>query len=189
MFNAYRRKVLALLLLRPDEDFHVRELERLTGVPAGSLHRELKSLFDAGLLDRSRQGNQIRYQANRSAPIYEELAGIFRKTMGLVDVLRESLQPLADRIDVALVFGSLASGVQRAGSDVDILVIGRVSLLDVVTALAHAQEELRRELNPVVMSGKKFLDAKRKRERFVKRILDEPKLYVIGDAASLDKPV
>jgi DNA-binding transcriptional ArsR family regulator len=82
MFSAYRRKVLAVLLLRPDEDFHVRELERLTGVPAGSLHRELKALSGAGLLTRAQRGNQVRYQANRSAPIYEELTGIFRKTSG-----------------------------------------------------------------------------------------------------------
>ena len=188
MFSAYRRKVLAVLLLHSDEDFHVRELERLTGVPAGSLHRELKALSEAGLLLRSRQGNQVRYQANRSAPIYEELAGIFRKTVGLVDVLRESLQPLADRIDAALVFGSFASGAQRPGSDLDILVIGRVSLLEVVTALGQAQEELRLELNPVVMSRKKFLDAMGSEDRFLKRVLDEPRLYVIGDAASLEKP-
>ncbi|MGH6946887.1 MAG: nucleotidyltransferase domain-containing protein [Kiloniellales bacterium] len=188
MFNAYRRKVLAVLLLHPDEDFHVRELERLTGVPAGSLHRELKALSEAGMLLRSRQGNQVRYQANRSVPIYEELAGIFRKTVGLVDVLRESLHPLADRIDAALVFGSFASGAQRPGSDLDILVIGRVSLLDVVTALGEAQEELRLELNPVVMSRKKFLDAKRDKDRFLKRVLDEPKLYVVGDATRLEKP-
>lgn len=187
MFNAYRRKVLAMLLLRPDEDFHVRELERLTGVPAGSLHRELKALSEAGLLIRSRRGNQVRYQANQSAPIYDELAAIFRKTVGLVYVLQGSLQPLADRIDVAFVFGSFASGEQHAGSDVDILVIGRVSLLDVVTALGHAQEELRKELNPVVMSRRKFLDEKRNGDRFLKRVLDEPKLYVIGDPTSFEK--
>jgi predicted nucleotidyltransferase len=188
MFGAYRRKVLAVLLLRPDQDFHVRELERLTGVPAGSLHRELKALSAAGLLTRAQRGNQVRYQANRSAPIYDELAAIFRKTSGLVDVLRESLQGLADRIDVAFVFGSMASGKPRAGSDVDILVIGTVSLLDVVKALGQAQERLGREVNPVVMSRKKFLDAKQSDERFVQRLLREPKLFVIGDAGSLEKP-
>lgn len=187
MFSAYRRKVLALLLLRPDEDFHVRELERLTGVPAGSLHRELKALSEAGLLMRAQRGNQVRYQANRSAPIYEELAGIFRKTSGLVDVLRESVQALTDRINVAFVFGSMASGEQRAGSDVDFLVIGTVSLLDVVKALGQAQERLGREMNPVVMSRKKFFEAKQSGDRFVQRLMREPKLFVIGDAARLEK--
>ena len=187
MFSTYRRGVLAQVLLRPDEAFHVRELERMTGIPAGSLHRELKALFEAGLLSRSRQGNQLRYCANRSSPIYEELSGIFRKTAGLADVLREGLKPLADRIAVAFVFGSMATGIQRAGSDVDIFIIGRVSLLDVVKALGQAQEHLAREMNPVVMSKRKFLDARKANERFVRRILDEPKLFVIGDASGLEE--
>jgi len=187
MFSAYRRGILAQLLLRPDEAFHVRELERMTGIPAGSLHRELKALYEAGLLSRSRQGNQLRYCADRSSPIYEELAGIFRKTAGLADVLRVALRPLADRIAVAFVFGSMATGVQHAGSDVDILIIGRVSLLDVVKALGQAQERLAREMNPVVMSKKKFLDARKANERFVRRILEGRKLYVVGDASVLEE--
>jgi predicted nucleotidyltransferase len=187
MFSGYRRTILAQLLLRPDEAFHVRELERMTGIPAGSLHRELKALFEAGLLSRSPQGNQVRYRANRSSPIYEDLASIFRKTSGLADVLREALHPLADRIAVAFVFGSMATGAQHAGSDVDIFIIGRVSLLDVVKALAQAQERLAREMNPVVMSKKKFLDAQKTNERFVRRILDEPKLFVVGDANVLEE--
>ena len=161
--------------------------ERITGIPAGSLHRELKALFEAGLLSQSRQGNQVRYRANQSSPIYEELAGIFRKTSRLVDVLREALRPLADRIAVAFVFGSMATGAQHAGSDVDIFILGRVSLLDVVKALAQAQERLAREMNPVVMSRKKFLEAQKANERFVRRILDEPKLFVVGDADVLEE--
>jgi hypothetical protein len=95
LFGAYRRQILGLMLLRPDESFYVREVERVTGVPAGSLHRELKALNEAGLLTRSTSGNQVRYQADRSCPIYDELAGIFRKTAGLADVLRDLLKPLA----------------------------------------------------------------------------------------------
>src|SRR5258708_37678592 len=88
LFSAYRRQVLALLLLRSGESFHVREIARLAGVPAGSLHRELKLLSDAGLLVREPVGNQVRYRANRDHLIYPELAEIFRKTSGLADVLR-----------------------------------------------------------------------------------------------------
>ncbi len=141
-------------------------------MPAGSLHRELKALSAAGLLTRAQRGNQVHYQANRSAPIYEELAGIFCKTSGLADVLRESLRGLADRIDVALVFGSMLSGQPRAGSDVDILVIGSVSLLDVVKALGQAQEQLGREMNPVVMSEEEASGAKGK-WRSIRATVDE----------------
>lgn len=185
MFGGYRRKLLAVLLLRPEEDFHVRELARITGIPAGSLHRELKALSDAGLLTRAQQGNQVRYRADRSLPIYEELASIFRKTAGLADVLRDALQPLADRIELAFVFGSLASGQASTKSDIDIFIIGRVTLLEVVEALGEAQLYLAREVNPVVMSKSKFLAARERKDRFVGRILAAPKISVLGNADDL----
>jgi hypothetical protein len=83
MFSPYRRQVLAVLFLRPDEKFHVRELERMTGVSAGSLLRELKAMAESGLLLRKKLGNQVFYQVNADCTIYEELAAIFRKTMGM----------------------------------------------------------------------------------------------------------
>ena len=78
LFGAYRRRILSQLLLHPEQSFYVREIGRLTGVPAGSLHRELSQLAEAGLLQRSTAGNQVRYQADRACPIYDELAGVFR---------------------------------------------------------------------------------------------------------------
>jgi predicted nucleotidyltransferase len=182
MFGAYRRELLAQLLLRPDEDFHLRELERMTGIPAGSLHRELKALFEAGLLLKARQGNQVRYQANRACPVYEELAGIFRKTVGLAGVLSDALADLSGRIDLAFIFGSLAVGRQKYSSDVDLMIIGDISLLEVVKALASAQEKLGREINPVVMTAGKFGSQAEKKERFISRVVEEPKIFVIGDA-------
>jgi predicted nucleotidyltransferase len=181
LFSPYRRQVLALLLLRPDERFHVRELERLTGISAGSLHRELKAMSEAGLLIREHQGNQVLYQADRSCSIFEELASIFRKTVGLGSELTTALEPIADRIDVAFVFGSMASGKQHAKSDLDICVLGEVELLDVVKAIGAVQERLRREINPVVMSAKQFASDLANHERFAERLVAEPKIFVIGD--------
>ena len=181
LFSPYRRQVLALLLLRPDERFHVRELERLTGISAGSLHRELKAMSEAGLLIRAQQGNQVLYQADRSCSIFEELASIFRKTVGLASELTTALAPIADRIDVAFVFGSMASGKQHAKSDVDICVLGQVELLDVVKAIGSLQESLSREINPVVMSAKQFASDLANHERFAERLVAEPKIFVIGD--------
>ena len=182
LFGAYRRQILALLLLRVDESFYVREIERLTGVPAGSLHRELKLLTDAGLLQRSVTGNQVRYQVDRACPIQEELAGIFRKTAGLADLLREALAPMASKIRLAFVFGSMVQGKERATSDVDVLVVGAVSFAAVVEALSKAGEQLRREVNPVVMTAAAF-DAKlAAKDRFAMRVAREPKIFLLGDA-------
>jgi predicted nucleotidyltransferase len=182
LFGAYRRQILALLLLRPDESSYVREIGRLTGVPAGSLHRELKMLSEAGLLLRSVAGNQVRYQADRSCPIEEELAGIFRKTAGLADVLREALAPLAGKIRMAFVFGSVAQGKERATSDVDVLVVGSTSFAAVVEALSRAGERLRRDVNPVVMSKAAFETKRASGDRFVARVARESKILLVGDA-------
>ena len=183
LFGAYRRQILALLLLRPDESFYVREIGRLTGVPAGSLHRELKLLSDAGLLQRSAAGNQVRYQVDRACPIREELAGIFRKTAGLADVLREALAPIAGKIRLAFIFGSVAQGKERAASDVDVLVVGSASFAAVVEALSRASKRLRREVNPVVMTKAAFETKLASRDRFVARVAREPKIFLVGDAS------
>ena len=176
MFSPYRRRVLAMLFMHPDERFHIRALERITGVSAGSLHRELKAMAGSGLLVRERIGNQVFYQADSRCPIYEELAAIFRKTIGLVSLLREELADLDADIDVAFVFGSMASGRQGADSDLDICVLGDVSLLEVVKALSSVP--VRREVNPVVMTTARFSALSAKGDRFVTRVLSEPMLFV-----------
>lgn len=181
LFGAYRRRILSLLLLHPEDSFYVREIGRLTGVPAGSLHREVAQLAEAGLLQRTTAGNQVRYQADRACPVYDELAGIFRKTSGLADVLRDALAPLGKDVESAFVFGSVAQGKERATSDVDVMVIGTATFERVVGALAPAGERLRREVNPVVMTAKEFRTKLKTRDRFVSRIVREPKLMLAGD--------
>jgi predicted nucleotidyltransferase len=180
LFSTYRRQVLALLLLRPDESFHVREIARLAGVPAGSLHRELRVLADADLLIREPVGNQVRYRANRGGLIYAELAEIFRKTLGLADVLRDTLGRLRAKIDLAFVFGSLAQGKERPTSDVDVFIIGAASFESVVRAFMETHVKLGREVNPVVMSKRDFRAKHRVGDRFTTRIAREQKIFLIG---------
>jgi predicted nucleotidyltransferase len=187
LFGAYRRQILGLLLLRRDETFYVREIARLTSVPAGSLHRELKLLTDSGLLQRTSSGNQVRYQADRSCPIYEELAGIFRKTAGLADVLREALTPLGSKVSLAFIFGSVAQGKEHAGSDIDLLVVGSVPFATVVQACNDRRDRLGRDVNPVVMTKTAFHTKIKARDRFVTRVVREPKLFVVGDAGEFGK--
>ena len=189
LFGAYRRKVLAFLLLRPEESFHVREIARLTGVPVGSLHRELKSLADVGLLAREPVGNQVRYRANRAHQIYAELAGIFAKTAGLADVLRDALMPLVGRMELAFVFGSLAQGKQRTLSDVDVFMIGDVAFADVVKALSATQARLGREVNPVVMTRREVRAKLKAGDRFVARVAREPKIFLMGSEDDFRKLV
>jgi len=185
LFGAYRRRILSVLLLHPEQSFYVCEIGRLTGVPAGSLHRGVKSLTEAGLLTRSSAGNQVRYQADRACPLFEELAGVFRKTAGLADVLREALEPLGPAVRLAFVFGSVAQGKEHPTSDVDVMVVGKAPFARVVEALVPARERLRRDVNPVVMGSEVFRSKLKARDRFVSRVVREPKIFLVGDAREL----
>jgi len=187
LFGTYRRQILSLLLLHPRQSFYVREIGRLTDIPAGSLHRELKALAEVALLERSSSGNQVRYQADQTCPVLEELAGIFRKTAGLADVLREALEPLGRTVQIAFVFGSIAQGKERPTSDVDVMVIGSVPFVRVVEALAPASARLRREVNPVAMAPGAFRAKLKAGDRFAARVMREAKIFLIGNAGELGK--
>ncbi len=180
LFGSYRQRVLELLLLQPAQRFHVRELARQTGTTAGTLHRELSKLAEAGLLLRERQGNQVLYQANRACPVFEELAGLFRKTSGAVSVLQQALRDLVPQIRFALLFGSLARGTETPGSDVDVLIVGEASFAGVVKALYPAQELLQREINPVVYSDSEFLLRLQNKEPLLLEVLSKPRLFLLG---------
>lgn len=184
LFGNYHRALLGLLLMRPDQSFHLREIERLTGVPSGPAHRELRKFEQAGLLTAEKVGNQVRYRANRANPIFTELQGIVRKTVGLADVLREALEPLSRDIRFAFVFGSVARGDEGAASDVDLMVVGDVQFDQVVGAIYPLHEKLGREINPMVLTADEFRDRVREKS-FVARVLGGEKLMLLG---ALDEP-
>jgi len=175
-----RTAILAVLLLRPDEPQHVRELARLTGVSPGTLHRELTTLESLGVLRRNAVGRQVFFTANRECPVFEELAGLMRKTAGLVDVVRSALLPRASRIDAAFIYGSVAAGTETARSDVDVMILGELPFVEAVKALAPAQGSLRREVNATVMKSAEFLRKRRAKDSFVSAVWKAPRLWVIG---------
>lgn len=187
LFGSYRQRALTQLLLHPDDAYHVRELARLTGTTPGTLHKELARLAKVGLLLREKQGNQVRYRANRECPVYSELAGLFRKTSGAVAVFAESLQALDPTPQLALIFGSLARGEENARSDVDLLVVADAAFGDVVRAVHPAQEHLQREINPVVCTAAEFARRVAAKDPFIANILANPKLFVIGTEHDLGK--
>ena len=176
-----RSAVLSTLFLRPEAALHVRELARLTGVSPGSLHRDLRNLAEMGLLLRQETGRQVYYRANPQCPIYEELTGLLRKTAGLVDVIREALLPLADKVEMAFVYGSMARGEEHAHSDVDVMLVGDLEFSEVVLALSDTQTTLRREVNPTVLSRAEFEDKLLQSDSFVAQVWRGSKLWVMGE--------
>ena len=187
-FGAYRRRVLGLLLLHPDEAFHLREIARITDTQPGTLRRELLQLTQAGVFTCEKMGNLVRYQADKACPIYAELRGILKKTAGVVDVLREALAPLSSDISAAFVYGSVASGAERRASDIDVMVVGRVTFEQVTAALHGAFDALRREVNASVYSEAEFNQRSREKGQFLARVMKEPVLMILGNEHDLKKP-
>jgi predicted nucleotidyltransferase len=180
LFGQTRSAVLSALLLHPEDSLHVRELARLTGASAGSLHRELRALAEVGLLLRQEVGRQVHYRANTASPVFDELAGLLRKTAGLADVLRDALTPLGSKAKLAFVYGSVAAGTERASSDVDLMVLGSASFADVARATAAAQLTLRREVNPTVMTPREFSRKLASGDGFARSVAKGARLWLIG---------
>ncbi|MBZ9612307.1 nucleotidyltransferase domain-containing protein [Rheinheimera maricola] len=188
LFKEYRRQVLGLLLLQPDQAFHMREIARLTHTQPGTLHKELAKLADAGILKKTLQGNQTYYQADANCILFDELSSIMRKTSGLADVLRLALQSLTDKLQFAAVYGSVASGKATSASDIDVLLVGNAGYAEVVAALYPAQQELGREINPKLYSVIEWQDALNAQSGFIKQILASPMLPILGDTDDIRQP-
>ena len=181
LFTTTQRRVLDLLYNRPDRSFYTNEILRATGMGVATIKRELDRMTAAGLLISRRQGNQRHYQANPDCPIYNELRGIVRKTIGIVDALNEALAPLADSIVWGFVFGSVASVKDSAGSDIDLMLIGDLSFTEAVTVLHPAQEALSRDVNPKVFSVEEWRRLLRENDAFIREVSRKPRLDVIGN--------
>lgn len=181
LFSGLQQRLLAVLFGQPDRSFYGNELLRLTGTGRGALQRELEKLVSADLVTVTPIGNQKHYQANAAAPIFAELRGIVMKTLGLADVLRTALNAVADRIELAFVFGSVAKGTDTATSDIDLMVVTEtLSYADLFEGLAAAEQVLGRKVNPTLYTSDALAEKIRTENNFVLRVLSQPKIFLIG---------
>ena len=187
LFGKTRRAVLSLLYSHTDESFYLREIARVAAVGLGAVQREVKHLSDSGIINRTVRGNQVYYQANPHCPIFQELKNLVIKTAGVGDVLRAALAPLAARIGVALIYGSLARGKESRASDVDLLVVGHVTFSEVASALGEAQDTLGREINPTVYPPNEFRSKLREGHHFLTSVSKEPRIFLIGGEHELER--
>lgn len=181
LFSTTQQRVFAYLFGQPDRSFFANELITLTGGGSGAVQRELKRLESSGLVKTERRGNQKHYQANPASPIYAELCSIVRKTFGLAMPLREALEPLAQSIEAAFVYGSVAKKSDRADSDIDVMIVSEtLSYADLYEHLAQAESALGRQINPTVYTRAALRQKIAADNAFVTRVLAQPKIWLIG---------
>jgi len=182
LFSKVRQRVLALIFCQPERSFYTSEIVRSVRSGTGAVARELARLERSGLVSVERIGNQKHYRANRDSPIFEELQSLVAKTVGVAEPIRKSLQPYADVIKTAFVYGSVAKGTDTARSDIDLMVISdRLTHADLFAVLEDATVQLGRKVTPTVYSTKELSRRVRQENAFVTRVLAQPKLWLIGD--------
>jgi predicted nucleotidyltransferase len=180
-----RVEVLKLFFLRSSARHYLREIATLTQQPVRAIQRELARLERAEILKSQREGNRKYFLANRDSPVFSELRALLVKTAGFSDVIRDNLQAESGSIQVAFLFGSYARGTESITSDVDLMVIGRITGRELSRLLAPAKEMLGREINPTIMHAEEFQDKIAKQDTFIQSVLQEPKTFLVGDENEL----
>jgi predicted nucleotidyltransferase len=182
LFTTTQQRVLALIFGQPRRSFYASELIERTGSGSGAVQRELKRLASSGLVTVKRIGNQKHYQANPDSPVFEELSSLVKKTVALAEPIREALASLIDRIDLAVLYGSVAKGTDTASSDIDILIVGDgLTLEDIYAALSPVEADLERKISPALYTRKEFADRKAANNPFLGRVLSGEYLTLIGE--------
>lgn len=181
LFSGTRQRVLGLLFGQPQRSFFATELIALAGAGSGGVQRELQRLAEAGLVTVSRVGNQKHYQANPEAPVFAEICGIAFKTFGLAGPLAAALKPLQKHIELALVYGSMASGRASAKSDIDVLIVADdLTLESVYAALAKTEHQLARTINPTLYTRAEFKRRRAAKNPFLAKVLSGKTLPLVG---------
>lgn len=186
LFTATQQRVLGCLFGEPGRTFSISELIQTTGAGSGAVQREVARLAGSGLLLMEPLGNQKRYRANPDAPIHDELAAIVRKTFGLAAPLREALAPLANRLQLAFVYGSVAKGSDTASSDIDLMLVTEdLTYPEVMAALHPLIERLGREINPTLYTPADLRKRIAAGNSFITRVLAQPRIWLIGSEHDL----
>ena len=181
LFTTTQQRVLSLLFGQPSRSFFSSELIELTGSGSGAVQRELQRLVSSGLVTVTRVGRQKHHQANPDSPVFEELRGLVLKTVAMAEPIRQALEPLAHRIALALVYGSVAKGTDTAASDIDLLVVSdQVMLEDIYSALAPVETKLHRKFAPTLYTTREFAERKAVGSAFLTRVLADEHLVLIG---------
>lgn len=187
LFGRIRGGILALLYGHPGESFYVRQIARTLDASVGAVQRELELLTSVGILQRSRRGNQVFYQADRNSPIFAELQAAVRKTVGILQQLRSALEPLTNKIRAAFVYGSTARNEDTAHSDVDLMIVGSVTLDSVIDHLGKLGALLARPVNPMVYSVSEYRSKLAAGNHFLKSVVRGKKVFLFGDENELRK--
>lgn len=182
-----RADILGALLLNPDRWWYMSDLAKHLDRAISSLQRELVALRDAGILESKREGNRVYYRADSDCPIYLELRSIITKTTGLIDQILVVLTPHKTKIQLAFIYGSIARYDDESKSDVDLFIIGELGVSDLYPSLREVENQIGREITPIIYSVEEFREKLNDGNHFLNSILETKRLVILGNADDLER--
>lgn len=181
LFSRTQQQVLGLLYGQPEKSFYINEIIRSTGMGVATIKRELDRLEAVGILQRVKIGNQQHYQAEPLCAIYRELRALVNKTLGVAGILSRALLPLKEQIELAFLFGSIARGTETTNSDIDLMLIGDITLEEVVEVTYAVQESLGRTINPRIYRPDEWQLLLTEQGSFIKDVMKHARIDLIGN--------
>jgi predicted nucleotidyltransferase len=175
-----RAEIFRLLFSGDKVSIHLRDLQRQSGLSIGTVQKEIGHLKELDLVTSKRDGNRLYYSANRVHPLYKEICGLVEKTSGITERLKEALRSIKG-IECAFIFGSYAKNEEKSHSDIDLIIVGEVGLRALSSIFKDLTEKIQRDINPHVFSKKSWFEKIEKKDHFIKIVLGEKKVYLIGD--------
>lgn len=171
-------EILGYFFLNQNARNYINELAKILECNPANLDKKLKELEEEGVLESKREGNQKYYFLNKKYPLLKEVKKIFEVKYGLREQLRKELNKVSN-IKEAYIFGSFAKGKFKNKSDIDLLLVGAHSAIDVARVLSKIQKTRQREINTINMTQKDFLQKKKKHDEFLENIFDNQVIKVI----------
>lgn len=187
LFPAVRQDILAATLLSPEKAWYLSELATHLRTSPSSLQRELKSLAKSGILQQRQDGRRTYYKAQTASPVFVELRDLFSKTAGVIPLLHTGLAVFGPKITWAAIYGSIARGEEGAQSDVDLLIVGPVSLQDLLPTLRRVERQVRRDVNVTRYSEEEFRAKLDSGNHFLNSILKSNLITIVGAPDELEK--
>jgi predicted nucleotidyltransferase len=175
-----RAEIFRLLFSGDKISIHLRDLQRQSGLSIGTIQKEIAHLKELDLVTSERDGNRLYYTANADHPLYKEICGLVEKTSGIAERLKEALSSIKG-VEFAFIFGSYAKGEEKAHSDIDLIIIGNIGLRTLSSVFKNLTEQTQREINPHIYSMKSWKEKLKKKDHFIKSVLNEKKVFLIGD--------
>jgi predicted nucleotidyltransferase len=179
-----RTKLLGWLLSHSDESFFVRQMEQLIEENSTNVSRELRRLGQMGIVQCEKRANLKYYKIKQRCPFYQELKGLFLKTVGAPGEIKEVLKDI-EGIETAFIYGSFAKGEEDSGSDIDLFLVGGIDEDELLESLPSLESKLGREINYSIYGLEEFRKKRKEGNAFINTVLKKSKLVLWGNPDEL----